>query len=272
MTYLAFHAVFILPPLLFLPWVVSRAAERFGFRALWTLPAVAAIAMIYTTPWDNYLVYRGVWWYGPDRVIGTLGYVPVEEYLFFVLQPLLAGAWLYHILSRGLFDSPDLLQSTPGPRAWVGSGLASGGALAGQGGVRRLGLAVYVMATAAGAFALTYPSGLYLGLILVWAAPVLAAQWAFVAGRIARAPGTFVAAVSAPTLYLWVADRVAIGAGVWSISPTATTGVHLLGLPVEEAVFFLATNLLVVQGVLLFLGPALDAPPRRAAVHALAHD
>jgi lycopene beta-cyclase len=272
MTYLAFHAVFILPPLLLLPWAVWRATERFGPRALWTLPAVAVIAMVYTTPWDNYLVYRGVWWYGADRVIGTIGYVPVEEYLFFVLQPLLAGAWLYHILTRGLFDSPGLLGGAPDLRAGTGSGPAPGGTLAGQGGVRRLGLAVYVLATAAGAFALTYPSGLYLGLILVWAAPVLAAQWAFVAGRIARAPRTFVAAVSVPTLYLWVADRVAIGAGVWSISPAATTGVHLLGLPVEEAVFFLVTNLLVVQGVLLFLGPALDAPPRRAAVPALAHD
>ncbi|HSJ06217.1 MAG TPA: lycopene cyclase domain-containing protein [Longimicrobiales bacterium] len=276
MTYLAFHAIFILPPLLALPSVLSRAAERFGPRALWTLPAVAAIALVYTTPWDNYLVYRGVWWYGADRVIGTIGYVPVEEYLFFVLQPLVAGAWLYHILTRGLFgarglfNSPALSGPTPRLDAVGSSGPAPGRLLAGQGSVRRLGLAAYALATAAGVFALTWPSGLYLGLILVWASPVLAAQWAFVAGRVARAPRTFVAAVSVPTVYLWVADRVAIGAGVWSISPSATTGLHLLGLPVEEAVFFLVTNLLVVQGVLLFLGPALNASPRRAT--ALAHD
>jgi len=33
-------------------------------------------------------------------VVGTIGYVPVEEYLFFLLQPILTGFWLYWLLSR----------------------------------------------------------------------------------------------------------------------------------------------------------------------------
>jgi len=55
---------------------------------------------VYTTPWDNYLIWRDVWHYGTDRVVGTIGYVPVEEYLFFLLQPILTGFWLYWLLSR----------------------------------------------------------------------------------------------------------------------------------------------------------------------------
>jgi len=34
------------------------------------------------------------------RVVGTIGYVPVEEYLFFLLQPILTGLWLYWLLPR----------------------------------------------------------------------------------------------------------------------------------------------------------------------------
>jgi lycopene beta-cyclase len=61
-------------------------------------------------------VWRGVWGYGADRVIGTIGYVPVEEYLFFILQPLLTGLWLYLVLTgaRGPTPVPRLPARTTG--------------------------------------------------------------------------------------------------------------------------------------------------------------
>lgn len=42
------------------------------------------LAVVYTAPWDNYLVATGVWSYNPGLVTGvTLGWVPIEEYTFF---------------------------------------------------------------------------------------------------------------------------------------------------------------------------------------------
>ena len=61
---------------------------------------LSLIALVYTTPWDNYLIFRGVWTYPPDAVVGKLGYVPLEEYGFMILQTWLAGV---------LFAQPDLL-------------------------------------------------------------------------------------------------------------------------------------------------------------------
>jgi lycopene beta-cyclase len=58
-----------------------------------------------------------------------------------------------------------------------------------------------------------------------------------------------------PTLYLWFADTVAIRLGIWDIAERYTYGPRPLGLPIEEAVFFLVTNILVVQGLVLFLYP-----------------
>ena len=53
------------------------------------------VAVVYTTAWDNYLVATRVWWYDPQRVTGlTLGWVPVEEYTFFIVQTLMTGLWL----------------------------------------------------------------------------------------------------------------------------------------------------------------------------------
>lgn len=56
-----------------------------------------------------------------------------------------------------------------------------------------------------------------------------------------------------PTLYLWVADRIALALGIWHISDRFTTGLAHGGLPLEEALFFVVTNLLVVQGLILML-------------------
>ena len=91
MSYLAFLLVFIVPPLLVLAWTQRRRLRAIHPRARRFLVLMAVIALVYTTPWDNYLIWRGVWSYGGDRVVGTIGYVPVEEYLFFLLQPLLTG-------------------------------------------------------------------------------------------------------------------------------------------------------------------------------------
>ena len=49
----------------------------------------------------------GVWWYDPALVTGiVLGWVPLEEYTFFVLQPILIGLWLIW-LARRLPVAPD---------------------------------------------------------------------------------------------------------------------------------------------------------------------
>jgi lycopene cyclase domain-containing protein len=161
-TYLAFHGVFIVPPIAALA-LLLRGRGVLDRRGTAFLALIAAIALVYTTPWDNYLVWRGVWGYGADRVIGTIGHVPVEEYLFFVLQPLLTGLWLYLVLAR------------EGPaRAGDGAGEGSG--------VRRVavvGAVLYLGIAVAGALLLLREETTYLGLILAWAGPVLAGQWAY---------------------------------------------------------------------------------------------
>jgi len=92
MSYLVFHLVLILPPILLMAATLpSSLNDLGGWRARIALPLIALIALTYTTAWDNYLVARDVWWYGPGRVLATIGFVPVEEYLFFVLQPVLTG-------------------------------------------------------------------------------------------------------------------------------------------------------------------------------------
>ncbi len=245
MSYLTFHYVFLLPPIALMAAAFRQPRGLEGdWRVRWAIPLICLIAFTYTTPWDNYLVAREVWWYGPDRVVATIGYVPVEEYLFFVLQPILTGLFLYQYLGR-----VSVQPTTDSTRAPWGGTLAFAGL------------------TALGAALLLWGGdrGLYLGLILAWAPPVLAGMWLYDGETLWALRSTVLAATGIPTLYLWGADAVAIHSGIWTISPEYTTGWGLFGLPIEEASFFLLTNLLVVQGVLLLLYGSHEAvTPKKA--------
>ncbi len=243
MTYLQFHVVFTLPWLAILGGLAIRAvrqgrplagpgvADRLASRALWIH---LIIAFVYTTPWDNYLVFREVWGYPPGRVLATIFYVPVEEYAFFLIQTAGTALFLYFLLRArrwARFDGP-LPSATIN---WLGAGLL-------------------LMLGVLGAAALTSPSTTYLGLITAWALPVIALQWGFGGDLLLRRWRLVVTAIALPTLWLWMADRIAIGVEIWWISPTFTTGIKPFGLPLEEALFFLVTNVLVVFGI----GMALD--------------
>lgn len=232
MTYSLFHLIFILPAILWLAYQQPQPLAGVGGRkAGLALLLIATVAFIYTTPWDNYLIWRNVWFYGRDRVLGTIGYVPLEEYLFFVLQPILTGLWLYRLLGN--------VQEPTEPKSSLWANVS--------------GALVWAGLSFAGAWLLQRDFGVYLGLILVWAGPILALQWLVGGAQLWARKGLWLTATLVPTLYLWICDRIAIGQGIWHISEVYTTGLHLLGLPIEEATFFLVTNFLVVQGLLLLL-------------------
>jgi lycopene cyclase domain-containing protein len=98
--------------------------------------------------------------------------------------------------------------------------------------------------------------GTYLALELVWALPPIALQLAYGADILWRHWRIVVLAIVPFTLYLSLADTLAIRSGTWTINPEQSVGLLLTGvLPVEELIFFLLTNALVVFGVTLVLAP-----------------
>lgn len=184
------------------------------------------VAICYTAPWEHYLIGRGVWGYGPP-VLGRIWLVPVEEYAFMVLQTILVGLWIAQF--RTPVDEGDGV--TWGQRA-VGAGIG-------------------LLVTSAGLAMLTVDATTYLGAILAWSGPVFALQWGFAWPVLARNWRRVLPAIAVPTLYLGTVDRYAIETGIWSISGQYTTGITVLGLPVEEGAFFLVTTAFVVQGLVL---------------------
>lgn len=251
MTYFGFLLRFLLIPIvifLFITmWDNKRNKQIPGFRNGRAVRIGIAIhvllAVVYTTPWDNYLVATGVWYYNPDLVTGlVIGYVPIEEYTFFVVETILSGLWWW-FLARRLALTP-----TPSPaQRW---------------GFKPNKLIVY-LSTCLLVFTWLVSTYLffygdtkwtYLSITLFWALPAILPQLLFGADILWHYRKLVSLAILIPGIYLSLMDIVALKSTTWSISPNQTTGILFFGtLPLEEAIFFFITNVLITFGLTLLL-------------------
>jgi lycopene cyclase domain-containing protein len=167
----------------------------------------------------------------------VLGYVPLEEYCFFVLQTLLTGFWTL-MLQRHLKTQKQQVGESSSLRLWSTLGV----------------FLIWVIAVIT--WIGEWEPGTYLALILGWGLIPVLVQLAFGADILWVQRRLIVLAVVPTTLYLWLMDWVAMGHGVWRLDPLQTTGLALAGLPLEEMLFFLLTNLIVACGVVLMLSEA----------------
>ncbi|MFC4542580.1 lycopene cyclase domain-containing protein [Halosolutus amylolyticus] len=250
LTYFGVHLVFVLPPLLVLGWLARRRDRAWwGARPLSGLGIMIGLAVVYTTPLTNLLIPEGVWWYGDGAVVATVWHTPIEEYLFFVLQPILTAFWLFQVPATA-----DRSLAIPLAHRLVG--IAGGLSIAGVGWLLTGDTSTY-----------------YLGWLMLWAGPILAVQWGFGLTYLWTVRRPLAVAIAIPTIYLWIVDRIAIGLGVWVISDAHTIGYAPLGLPIEEALFFLVTNAFIVQGLVMYVWlldrmhelPSLDGVTNRLA-------
>ncbi|MEZ4710949.1 MAG: lycopene cyclase domain-containing protein [Caldilineaceae bacterium] len=242
MTYFGFLLRFLVIPILLL---LILAWRDHGWRRGWLrapgsrtagiiIGSLVLIALVYTTPWDNYLVANGIWWYDPALVTGiTLGWVPIEEYTFFVLQPIMTCLWTLYLM-RHFWPLRGEIAPSPAVR-WVSTVVL----------LLVWGWAVKILVDG-------WAPGTYVAITLAWAIPPLLLQLALGGDVLWRQRTLVGVSILSATLYLAAADWLAIRIGIWTIDPAQSLNIFLGGtLPVEEFLFFLLTNTLVVFGLIL---------------------
>lgn len=244
MTYFGFLLRFLLLPvtllLAFTQW--DHRKKRFipGFD-IRKIPIVIAIhillALAYTTPWDNYLVATGVWSYNPELVTGFLiGYVPIEEYTFFILETVLTGLWWWFLARHLVLPREEDFKPSVNTRLFAFSFL----------------FIFWVLFTVL--FFFGPIRWTYFGITLFWALPPIFPQLLFGADILWHYRKLVSWAIIPMGVYLSLIDMIALHATTWEISPTQTTGVLLFDiLPLEEVVFFFITNVLISFGMTLML-------------------
>ncbi|KAH7317536.1 Squalene/phytoene synthase-domain-containing protein [Rhexocercosporidium sp. MPI-PUGE-AT-0058] len=232
--YALVHLKYTIPPGIILTLLYRPFISRID---LYKIAFLISIAVVSTIPWDSYLIRRKVWTYPSHVIIGpTLFDIPAEEVFFFVIQTYNTSL-LYLLLSKPVFHPAYLPSQKHQMTQW------------------NLGHAILaLLVTGGGCLVWRGHEGTYLGLILAWAGPFALLLWSLSSDLLLNLPYTStVAPIAIPTVYLWVVDTLALKRGTWTIESGTKFGVHLWdGLEIEEAVFFLATNILIVFGLVAF--------------------
>lgn len=231
------HATYTIPPAILLSIAYAPLCTKLD---LYKIVFLITIAVVSTIPWDSYLIRTGIWSYPSNVIVGpTLFDIPLEEVFFFVIQTF-NTTLLYLILSKPVLHPIYLVKEKKRDR-WkyikiIGQLLAALTIKKGADYVRARG------------------EKTYLGLILVWAVPFLFVLWSLAYQFLVQLPPTStVLPIALPTLYLWVVDTLALKRGTWVIESGTKTGWTVWpNLEVEEAIFFLLTNCLIVFGLVAF--------------------
>ncbi|KAB8237013.1 Lycopene beta-cyclase [Aspergillus alliaceus] len=229
LAYALVHVTYNLPlaglmTLLYWPFMTRLDCQR--------ILTLVIISLVATIPWDSYLVRHHVWTYAPDAVIGwTLYSIPLEEVLFFVIQTYNTSL-VYLILTRR-FVLPIYLGRSSREHTTTGASI--------------------ILLTIVGGVIALLCGGLftYIGLIIIWAGPFLLIQWLLSSSFIIAFPRSeLIASIVLPTGFLWLVDTMSIKRGIWTVETHTKLGIQLWSdMDVEEAFFFLVTNVMIVFGL-----------------------
>jgi putative membrane protein len=237
MTYLRFHLFFNLPVLIVLAAVTGPfpwTADEFAAAGL-----VLLAVLVFTAPWDNLAAKWGIWGFPREKYSLRLGYLPVEEYAFFILQSVNVM-----LAIRALFHYVPNWQNGQGVRIERGSLVC---------------LAVSIVPWLLILFQLWWlrrrggPCVNY-AVHLTWFLPIIYAQWVLAPYLFLGHAGMLLVVTLGFGSYYTLADYVAVRSGTWFFDEKQITGLKFAGLlPWEEIVFFFLTSLLVAQSYLLLL-------------------
>ncbi|SPO37824.1 related to Bifunctional lycopene cyclase/phytoene synthase [Pseudozyma flocculosa] len=242
LSYRVFHLQWTLPLCLLLYLVSRPLLTRLDRAKLILLPA---IAFVWTTPWDNLIVKNQAWFYRRHCIWFTVGYVPIEEYFFFVIQSIMTTLWC-SLVTRWFL-----------PNLYTGTSSA-----ARRSTPYRLSAAVVPAAAllVAGGVWMSRPftGSYYMAMIVWWAAiPLGLLMWGtidfVVRMGLRRGVLPFLLSVAAPSVYLWASDIYALRRGTWHINEHTSLNIFpIRDLPIEEMTFFVATNTILVTACYAF--------------------
>jgi lycopene cyclase domain-containing protein len=236
-TYFRFHQIFNLPLLAVLFFASWREPWTSGEATALVLVLLAVV--VFTTPWDNLAAKWGIWGFPREKYSIRLGWLPIEEYAFFVLQSLnvmLGMRALFHFFPAW----HRLISTDPDFRTY----LCLGASL----------LPWIVIGLQLRAYRRRAGSRVNYALHLAWFLPVIYSQWVLAPALLGAHLSLLLLVTFLFGLYYTGADLVAVRGGTWFFDEKQITGFKIGRiLPWEEVAFFFLTSLLVAQSYLLLL-------------------
>jgi lycopene cyclase domain-containing protein len=234
MTYRGFHYRVTLPLLAgcIALWCVLRPSTEIAIPLL----ALCGVVVLFTFPWDNWAVRRGLWDFPEERLIGRIDRLPIEEIAFFVLQTLQVSFLTLALCA--MMPSNEAGQADFS----LNVGVRIGGML----------LAWLVIGRLSSSWRNRNKQYRYAWHLFYWFLPVVVVQWLFGYDILAPRLPVILGSTFVIGTLLSMADVWAVRRGIWYFDKSQITRVYVAGiLPWEEVAFFYTTSFLVSQSILV---------------------
>ncbi|XP_022173204.1 bifunctional lycopene cyclase/phytoene synthase-like [Myzus persicae] len=228
LSYMGIHLTYFIPAISVLILLARPFIDRFEITKI---AFISIVAFLYATPCYNYNIANEARTYTPERLLGVLGNVPVEEYVSVVLQIVLTTLWALLCVRWKLpflnFNHDKQSYQT----------------------IRWIPILLLSIVTAIGyRMAVPGQETFYFGSILCWASPVIIVMWYGAGNYFVKnlIPSAF--AIVVPTLYLLWVNRIALKEDVWHLNKNTSLNMSVAeGLPLEEALFVSITTAMIVM-------------------------
>lgn len=230
LTYSNIHYTYSLPIIGALALITRPFLDR---AEIVKIALISSVGFIHTTLWANYVISNGVWTFSNDRIAGVVGLIPIEVYMFLIVQSLLTTLW-------GLIT---VRWSTPCFRFNMDEHSYRT--------IRWLPILFLGFLTAYGCkLAVPGKDTFYLGCIFWGASPMMMFLWYGGGNFFLKKIVPSSVAIIVPTIYYCWIDQIARKNGIWSINETNCVKLNVAeNLPMEHALFFLVTNAIIILTV-----------------------
>jgi len=236
LSYFRLH-LFLLGPVIVLALVPPRplqdAPRKLRRTGYLMVPVMILVVAAFSTVWDNYVASWGVWTFDSHAMLGTAGFIPFEEYFWFIDHTLLVSFWVLSLWS--VKQTRPMLSARPSRKPCL------------------VGAVLCLATAAAGVVMIRFDPTFWLGVILAFMGPVSAYQWWSGGHFLLEQRREWLLGIAVPSLYLIGLDTWAIHEGVWAISEQFTTGVRILGVQIEQILIYSYTTTLVAQAFVAYL-------------------
>lgn len=226
LTYLEVNLCYLLPPTVVLCLLLRPFISDFD---KFKLVSLTGLAIVYTTLWSSFMVYHKAWWYCKRAVINTHAHVPIEEYLFFILQTIFTTLWTI-LCTRWTFHSLFLKRTS-------------------QFQVIRFGVIVVLALLMYVGWINAIPATktFYMGSILCWNSLIFIILWYLSGPYVCKRWKVTLISNIVPSIYLCYVDVIIQRAHILSINEATSLGIcPIESLPLEKIAFILSTNILIV--------------------------
>ena len=221
MYYLEFVFTFLLIPIVGLFFFKKKRTQTTTLGLIIHL----IIAVLYTVPWDNYLIKNGIWYYDEKLITGTIFLIPIGEYLFILLQTTLIC----------LIISPATFRYNKNTCFKYSS----------------KGLYIGLLFILIGVILILFTKSFYLSLILLWASVPFTVQLSVGFNVLKDNIWVISKYCFLFTFYFSIIDSYALG-NIWFIAERTSLGINIGNIPIEEIIFFCCTSLFVLNGMCLW--------------------